>query len=675
MNELKFSELGLIPEMQRAIDELGFEQTTDIQANAIPLIRKGADVIGKSQTGTGKTLAFAIPAIEKIDREEANPTPQVLILCPTRELAQQGCEEIKKLTRFMRDIWPVDVYGGAAMDRQIMRLRRANLVIGTPGRIMDHMRRGTLSLEHIRLVVLDEADEMLSMGFIEDIQTILTDVPEEHQTVLFSATMPDAILALTEQFLKEPERVEINREQVTLEKIKQLSMEVPMGRKLDALILLLHAYDPKRCMIFCNTKLMVDEVSAHLNRNGFTSEAIHGDMNQSQRTRVMEGFKASRLPILVATDVAARGIDVSDVDYVINYDIPQNSEYYIHRIGRTGRAGKEGCAISLISGRRQFFQLRDTARAAKSDITPIPIPTVAEIRNRMDEKNLARIQDAILSGVSERNQKLIASLVEKGYDLDMVAAAAFDLCFARDDSGLKDILLERKSNANGRYRRAMINIGRIQKVAPNHIVSAVAEKGRIRGSLIGKIEIYDDHAIVGLPADIAEEIVADLKGLTICGVPTETVLLPDKPEPRPQRADFVHKGPYGKPAYPDRRNRNAEFAERKPYGNRGSDFSDRREYGNRNAEGKPYGNRRPEEFAERKPYGNRRPEEFAERRTENAPQKRGKQKLSPEAKARILDSEHLNRFEIGARKGDRNRPNRNFDRRPNRKTNQKKHHG
>ena len=449
MNELKFSELGLIPEMQRAIDELGFEQTTDIQASAIPLIRKGADVIGKSQTGTGKTLAFAIPAIEKIDREEANPTPQVLILCPTRELAQQGCEEIKKLTRFMRDIWPVDVYGGAAMDRQIMRLRRANLVIGTPGRIMDHMRRGTLSLEHIRLVVLDEADEMLSMGFIEDIQTILTDVPEGHQTVLFSATMPDAILALTEQFLKEPERVEINREQVTLEKIKQLSMEVPMGRKLDALILFLHAYDPKRCMIFCNTKLMVDEVSAHLNRNGFTSEAIHGDMNQSQRTRVMEGFKASRLPILVATDVAARHRrQRRGLRHQLRHSSEQRILYSPHRAHRSCRQ----------RGLRDFADLRsppvfpaaDTARAAKSDITPIPIPTVAEIRNRMDEKNLARIQDAILSGASERNQKLIASLVEKGYDLDMVAAAAFDLCFARDDSGLKDILLERKSNANGR---------------------------------------------------------------------------------------------------------------------------------------------------------------------------------------------------------------------------------
>ena len=336
MNELKFSELGLIPEMQRAVDELGFEQTTDIQASAIPLLRTGADVIGRSQTGTGKTLAFAIPAIERIDREEAQPTPQVLILCPTRELAQQGCEEIKKLTRFMRDIWPVDVYGGAAMDRQIARLRRANLVIGTPGRIMDHMRRGTLSLANVKMVVLDEADEMLSMGFREDIETILKDVPEERQTVLFSATMPDAILELADQFLRDPQKIEINREQITLDNIRQLSMEVPMGRKLDALVLLLHAYDPKRCMIFCNTKLMVDEVSTHLNKSGFTCEAIHGDMNQSQRTRVMEGFKAARLPILVATDVAARGIDVSDVDYVVNYDIPQNSEYYVHRIGRQG---------------------------------------------------------------------------------------------------------------------------------------------------------------------------------------------------------------------------------------------------------------------------------------------------------------------------------------------------
>ena len=391
MNETSFEALNLLPEIQQAIEAMGFEAPTDIQAQAIPLLRTGADVIGRSQTGTGKTMAFAIPVVEKIDRTEAEPTVQALIMCPTRELAQQGCNEIKKLTRFMRGIWPADVYGGAAMDRQIYRLKRANLVIGTPGRIMDHMRRGTLSLANVKLVVLDEADEMLSMGFREDIETILRDVPEAHQTVLFSATMPDAILELTHQFLKDPQMIQINKAQVTLDQITQLCMEVPMGRKLDALNLLLRGYDPKRCMIFCNTKLMVDEVSAYLNKNGFTCEGIHGDMNQSQRTRVMEGFKSARIPILVATDVAARGIDVNDIDYVINYDLPQNSEIYVHRIGRTGRAGKEGCAISILSGRRQLFAVRAIAREVKSEIKEISIPTVAEIRTKQNEKNLARV--------------------------------------------------------------------------------------------------------------------------------------------------------------------------------------------------------------------------------------------------------------------------------------------
>ena len=660
MNELKFSELGLIPEMQRAVDELGFEQTTDIQASAIPLLRTGADVIGRSQTGTGKTLAFAIPAIERIDREEAQPTPQVLILCPTRELAQQGCEEIKKLTRFMRDIWPVDVYGGAAMDRQIARLRRANLVIGTPGRIMDHMRRGTLSLANVKMVVLDEADEMLSMGFREDIETILKDVPEERQTVLFSATMPDAILELADQFLRDPQKIEINREQITLDNIRQLSMEVPMGRKLDALVLLLHAYDPKRCMIFCNTKLMVDEVSTHLNKSGFTCEAIHGDMNQSQRTRVMEGFKAARLPILVATDVAARGIDVSDVDYVVNYDIPQNSEYYVHRIGRTGRAGKEGCAISLCSGRRQFFQLRDTAREVKAEITPVPIPTVAQIREQMDKKNLARVQDRLLAGVSERSQEMVSRLLESGYDLTMVAAAAFDLCFARDDSTLQDITFERRSADGSAYRKLALNIGRRQRVAPNHIVSALAERANIRGAVIGKIEIYDDRTIVGIPANLAEEVLRAAQGMSICGHPVAYCLLPDRPAARP--AD--RRAPRN-----DFRKPRVEGADRRPPR---SDFR-----------------KNPSENVEtqwndgdfHRPKSENRGD-FHRPQSDNTdcPAPRGKIRLSPEAKSRLLDGDNLSRFEIGSKKRSerpddhRRRANRDA-RRSTRRPPQKKHHG
>lgn len=640
MNEMTFSELNLLPEMQRAIEEMGFEQTTDIQAEAIPLLRTGADVIGRSQTGTGKTLAFAIPAIERIDRTEENPTPQVLILCPTRELAQQGCDEIKKLTRFMRDVWPVDVYGGASMDRQIIKLRRSNLVIGTPGRVMDHMRRGTLSLENIKMIVLDEADEMLSMGFREDIETILKDVPENRQTVLFSATMPEPILELTREFQRDPQMIEINAEQVTLNQIKQLYVEVPMGRKLDALILLLHAYDPQRCMMFVNTKLMADEVAAYLNKNGFTCEAIHGDMNQSQRTRVMEGFKSARLPILVATDVAARGIDVSDVDYVINYDVPGNSEYYVHRIGRTGRAGKEGTAITICSGRRQFFQVRDIAREVKSEITAISIPTVAEIREKIDQKNLTRVQDAILGGVSDRHMQMVSELLEKGYDLSMVAAAAFDLCFSRDDSALQDIVVERKVVNNGLYRKLMLNIGRKHKVAPNHIVSAIAERACIKGSVIGKIEIYDDKTVVGIPASHAEEIAQAMEGATINGQPVLVYLTAEKPSasPRPQ----------------DRRT-----------ATRANDYRPVRK-------------------------GERRFDEPKAESSETAP-RRGKVKLSREAKSRLLDGNDLSRFEIGSKqerepRGDRRdfkerkdrhdfRTKRNHDdRRGNRRPSQRKHH-
>ena len=581
---MTFDELNLMPELRRAVEAMGFSEPTDIQAQAIPLLRAGADVIGRSQTGTGKTMAFAIPAVEMIDRDEPDPTVQALILCPTRELAQQGADEIKKLTRFMLNIWPAEVYGGAAMDRQIMKLRRCNLVIGTPGRVMDHMRRGSLSLEHVKLVVLDEADEMLSMGFREDIETILKDVPENHQTVLFSATMPDAILELTDRFLRDPQLIEINAAQITLDQITQRFMEVPMGRKLDALNLLLHATEPVRCMIFCNTKLMVDEVSAYLNKNGFTCEGIHGDMNQSQRTRVMEGFKAARIPILVATDVAARGIDVNDVDYVINYDIPQNSEIYVHRIGRTGRAGKAGNAITIASGRRQYFFMRDIARAVKSEIIEIPIPTVAEIREKQAAKNLDRLRDALQDDIPMAFQTMVGRLMAEGHAPALIASAAVRLLFERDDSSLADIELDHKSHDGKAYRKLILSAGRRQGVAPNHIVSCVAGRANIPGGQIGKIEIYDDRSIVGVPAERAEAIAKAMAGATLCGAPVTAKLLPDRAAPSP----------------------------------------------------KP----RPRKNEPRRPA---RPEPARE----EAPRRRGRIVLSEEARARLLDTGDLSRFEIG----------------------------
>ncbi|MBR6767004.1 MAG: DEAD/DEAH box helicase [Clostridia bacterium] len=633
-----FESLNLLPEIQRAIEEMGFEAPTEIQAQAIPMLRSGVDVIGRSQTGTGKTMAFAIPAVEMIDRTEAEPTVQVLILCPTRELAQQGCDEIKKLIRFMLNVWPVDVYGGAPMERQIFRLKRANLVIGTPGRIMDHMRRGTISLSNVKMIVLDEADEMLSMGFREDIETILKDIPEQRQTVLFSATMPDAILELTQQYQKDPQMIQINKAQVTLDQITQQFMEVPMGRKLDALNLLLRGYDPKRCMIFCNTKLMVDEVSSYLNKNGFTCEGIHGDMNQSQRTRVMEGFKSARLPILVATDVAARGIDVNDIDYVINYDIPQNSESYVHRIGRTGRAGKEGCAITICSGRKQYFYVRDIAREVKSEIKQISIPTIAEIRAKQQAKNIARLMETIQEGVSEDAQNVISKLLEEGSDLSMIAAAAYQLAFKKDDSSLQDIVVERKTQSNGLYRKMIISIGRRNKVAPNHIVSAVAERANIKGSAIGKIEIYDDKTIVGIPSDQAEHIVKSMQGATICGIPARTRLSSEKAAPQPA------PGTAGPRKESDRRE------------------SDRRRDDRRNSDNRKRDDRRDAVRRPRPTYDDQ--ENAVEERhsasgsivfggrpatidlDEPAAKKRGKVKLSDSAKARLLDGSDLERFEI-----------------------------
>ena len=589
MSEVKFSELNLIPEMQRAIDELGFEYATDIQAEAIPRVREGRDIIGKSQTGTGKTLAFAIPAIEKIDRFEQQTTVQVLILCPTRELAQQGADEIKKLTRFMQGIWITDVYGGAPMDRQIARLKKCNLVIGTPGRVMDHMRRGTLSLENLKMIVLDEADEMLSMGFREDIETILKDVPDQRQTVLFSATMPDPIMELTETYLTEPHIIEINREQVTLENIRQIYVDVPMGRKLDALNLILRAYEPRLCMIFCNTKLMVEEVTQYLARNGFLAEALHGDLNQSQRTRVMDTFKSARIPLLVATDVAARGIDVNDIDYVINYDVPGHDEYYVHRIGRTGRAGKEGTALTICSGRRQYYMIRDLARMARSEIREVPLPTVKEIREKQREKNRQTLLDTITNGVEQVYQDMVSEMLDGGCDLNMIAAAAMQAAFSKEEVKLEDIVFERKSADGSMYRKLIISVGRAQKIAPNHIVSAVAERAGIPGRAIGKIEIFDDKSIVGVPADRAEQILHSLKGLKINGCPAPSRLSSEKPSTSPRPG--ARKG--GKPV-PARAERAAK----------------------------------------------------AENAAMDEPVRRGKVRLSENARAKLLDASDLSRFEI-----------------------------
>ena len=526
-NKITFEELELAPKTLQALDEMGFENPTEIQAQSIPLIRSGVDVIGRSQTGTGKTMAFAIPAIEKINTHEEKPSVQVLIMCPTRELAQQGCEEIKRLTKFQSGIRPVEVYGGAAMDRQIVKLKKANLVIGTPGRIMDHMRRKTLKLDRVKLVVLDEADEMLSMGFKEDMETILRETPETRQTVLFSATMPPSIMALTKEFQKDPQVVQVNKKQVTLDNIQQHYIDVPMGRKSDALKLLLHYYNPSLSIVFCNTKKMVDEITESLNKSGFNAEGLHGDLKQSQRTTVMDKFRYGSTSILVATDVAARGIDVNDVEYVFNYDIPQNNEYYVHRIGRTGRIGKQGTSITICSGRRQVAALNEIVRAVKSKITEIPVPTSADIRKRLNEKNAEIVEQAINEQPSQVYTDMLNSLLEKGYSLFDIATAALQLNFSEKEIKIEDIKTERKqsrkSGSTG-FSKIVLDIGRSSHVAPNHIVASITERSLLHGSDIGKIEIYDDFSVVAVPSESAVEVVDMMYGAKVCGKPVKTTM-------------------------------------------------------------------------------------------------------------------------------------------------------
>lgn len=376
MTRIPFESLPVSKELQRAAHELGFDYATEIQSQAIPVILNGRDLIGRSQTGTGKTAAFAIPAIELTDGENKKDV-QVLVVSPTRELAIQSWDVFKKLYKYKSGVKAAVVYGGQPISRQIAEMKKgANVVIGTPGRIMDHLRRRTLKLDHLKLLVLDEADEMLDMGFREDIETILRETPGTRQTLFFCATMPPEIMAIANTYLKQPQLVEINKGQPTIAAIEQFYCSVPPSRKPEALIVLFHQGGPCKSIVFCNTQKMVGEVGRALRKNGLSALEIHGRIPQNVRTQVMGDFKAGRFSTLVATDVAARGIDARDVEMVVNYDIPMNAEDYIHRIGRTGRAGKSGKAFTLVSSRLQAAQLRNYGRTTKSTVALHELPGI-----------------------------------------------------------------------------------------------------------------------------------------------------------------------------------------------------------------------------------------------------------------------------------------------------------
>lgn len=537
MNYTPFDELMLTEPLRRAIADMGFTEATEVQAQSIPLIREGRDMIGRSQTGTGKTLAFGIPAVEAVDTNIRQP--QVLILCPTRELAMQCCAELRKLSRYRPGVRPEEIYGGVPMNRQIFALRSgANIIVGTPGRVMDHMRRGTLTLEAVQMVILDEADEMLSMGFKEDIETILRDTPDSRQTVLFSATMPPEIMAMAQEFQKEPVLVEIDRKQPSVKSIRQISYEVPASHKMDSLNLLLRYHAPKLAIVFCNTKKTTDELTAYLNSHGFGAEGLHGDMKQQQRTHVLSGFKSARTSILVATDVAARGIDVENIDFVINFDLPQDPEYYIHRIGRTGRAGKTGTAISLCCGRRQQWQLRDLAKFAKSEIEARPLPTAAEIQAGIRQRLMDSIENELLEKTDFPYADLAQMLLEKAEAMGKSSRELTAMLLEQLSGGIPELpevpapvperdrastrpVRDRKREERRRQDENMgyilLSVGRDQHVAPGNIVGAITQYTGISGSEIGRIDLYDDRSIVGVPLEKMAMILSKLESFKICG--------------------------------------------------------------------------------------------------------------------------------------------------------------
>ncbi|MCI8336130.1 MAG: DEAD/DEAH box helicase [Peptococcaceae bacterium] len=562
-----FTTLNLSPELQKAIAQVGYTEMTQIQAQAIPVILEGRDVIGRSSTGTGKTAAFGIPAIESIS-EENEYRPQVLVLCPTRELAIQVWEEMKKFAKFKRSAHFALVYGGQSMDIQIKQLKRANIVIGTPGRMLDHIRRKTLKLAQLKMVVLDEADEMLNMGFYEDITTILEQTPKERQTLLFSATMPPEIMKITKEFQKNPLLIAVDKGQKTIDTITQYYYEVPQGRKTETIAALLSLYQPAKSIIFCNTKKMVDQLTEQLLELGIDAIGLHGDMRQQARNQTMQQFKLGRTNILVATDVAARGIDVDNIEAVFNFDIPAEYEYYIHRIGRTGRAGKSGYSFTLANTRRQIHQIQDIVRYIKAPIKRMPLPSGTEITRQKREQFFAKLNRILKEDNLTEESYLYEQIKATGITEERLPLALLHLLAEEDQmfatllhSPNSEKMIETPDNPKVHLQ---VNIGRRDKIVAKFIVSAIAEGAGIPGKQIGKIDIYPDYTNIELLYTDAKLVLDKMEHATIKDKPVTFTLLSDACEGELENKITPSKTSRNNNKFKNNRNNNSHPRERKP---------------------------------------------------------------------------------------------------------------
>lgn len=511
----RFEELGIEPAILTALHRMGFEEPSPIQAKCIPLIAEGVDLIGQAQTGTGKTAAFGIPILEQIDPRHDNV--QSLILAPTRELAIQVSGEIRKIGR-NKPVKALPIYGGQPIGHQIRALKQGvHVVIGTPGRVLDHIHRGTLRLDAVKIMVLDEADEMLDMGFIDDIEKVLSHLPKRRQMLLFSATMPEEILRLSKRYMRDAKRISVSRGNMTVPSIKQIYYKVLERNKLDGLCRILDSRDVELGIIFCRTKKGVNELADALQSRGYMADGLHGDLNQMERNRVMQDFRHGRIDLLVATDVAARGIDVGNISHVINYDIPQDVESYVHRIGRTGRAGKTGEAMTLVTP-REMKLLNTIQRETNSSLEARPLPTLEEVAEKQQSAWVGQIRDVIESESDLHIFERTVQELEQHHHIDprIIAAAALKLAFYERPAEEDGYRFGETGAAPGMVR-FFINAGKNINIRPRDLVETIANAADIPYKDIGKINIFDRFTFVEVPEKVAPFVFESLRKTRING--------------------------------------------------------------------------------------------------------------------------------------------------------------
>jgi len=557
-NNPSFKELSLAPALLKVIEEVGYESPTPIQSRSIPPLLEGRDLLGQAQTGTGKTAAFSLPLLSRLNPKLK--APQILVLTPTRELALQVAEAMQTYARHLKGFQVLPVYGGQNMGQQLRQLQRGvQAVVGTPGRIQDHLRRGTLKLDKLSCIVIDEADEMLKMGFIDDVDQILGYAPEQRQTALFSATMPKEVMKVARKHLNDPVEIKIKSKTSTVETISQRFWQVKGLHKLDALTRILEAEEIDGMLIFVRTKVATVELAEKLEARGFSSAALNGDMTQMLREKTVEHLKNGSLDIVVATDVAARGLDVKRISHVINYDIPYDTEAYIHRIGRTGRAGREGKAILFVAPRERRM-LAAIERATRQPIKAMALPSRKDITNRRISQFKEQISAAMESEDLEFFEELIDAY-QSEYDIGhrkIAATLVYLLQKERplnpEEAFVEEVRVERpeRNTAPRRERKTSddqmqtyrIEVGRKHGVEPGNIVGAISNEGKINSRDIGRIRLFDQFSLVDLPKTLSQDVLHKLKGVWVCD--EQLQISPDAGSYKPAANDFSKRRKFAK---------------------------------------------------------------------------------------------------------------------------------